>query len=411
LQGSFGDCLAKTVAGTYTATKSLTDSNYIDVTVDVAQAGHYTVYTDTINGYFFRATGTFTTTGANTVRVKGFGNPSLAGTNDFTVFYDSTFCAVSVVVLPTGGSSGGTAVYTLQPNGTSCMTATPAGTFTQGVALTSANKVDIQVNVTNTGTWSITTAAVAGFSFSGSGTFTTTGVQTITLNGSGTPTASGAQSFPITAGTTSCSFTITVQAGSTGGGTTSTDYFPVTQNSYWTYDDGTGGDTLKTIVSGTATVGGKSYQRFITTYESGPPNDTAFYRKDNTTGFYYMAIDTSLFNGLNLKFSQAILDVLFMKNTLTTNATWNADFNATISGLPLTVRFKFTCTNANASVIANGVTYNNVYQITATIQAGSAGMFNDISTPQDSYYAKGVGLIKVSDQFLGDQVIRYWKVF
>lgn len=107
LQGAFGDCLSKAVSGTYTAAKALNDSNYIDVTVDVTEGGKYTVYTDTLNGYFFRASGTFTTTGSNTVRLKGFGSPGTAGTNDFTVFFDSTFCSISVVVLPAGTTGGG----------------------------------------------------------------------------------------------------------------------------------------------------------------------------------------------------------------------------------------------------------------------------------------------------------------
>jgi hypothetical protein len=408
LQDSLGNCLLKTIAGTYTANKALADSNFIEVNVDVTQTGRYTIYTDTINGYFFRGTGVFTKLGTNTVTIKGSGTPGSAGTNDFTVFFDSSLCNVSVTVLPNTGGSSGTAVYTLQGTGSSCMNATPSGTYTQGVVLTSSNKIDIQVNVTTVGTWSITTSAVAGFSFSGSGTFTNTGIQTITLIGSGTPNASGAQTFPVTAGSSSCSFDITVQAGSSGGTTSSTDYFPLTQNSYWTYD-GASGDTLKTTVSGSATLGGKTYQRFVSVYESGPPNDTSYYRKDNTTNFYYTYLDTSYFSGIGLKFNQPGLDVLFLKNSLTTGATWNSDFNASFSGVPVTVRFKFTCANASASVTANGNTFSNVYQVTLVIQLGVGGSFQDLST-QDFYYAKGVGLIKISDPVNGDQVIRNWQV-
>jgi hypothetical protein len=108
LQGNFGDCLAKKIGGIYTATKSLADTNYIDVEVDVTKAGRYTIYTDTINGYFFRATGNFTAVGSNSVRLKGFGTPASAGTNDFIVVFDSSFCNLSVTVLPNGGNTGGT---------------------------------------------------------------------------------------------------------------------------------------------------------------------------------------------------------------------------------------------------------------------------------------------------------------
>jgi hypothetical protein len=108
LQNSAGDCLAKTIAGTYTAGQALSDSNYIDVTVDVTQTGRYTIFTDTVNGYSFKATGNFGSTGTATVRLKGFGTPASAGTNDFIVFYDSSFCSVSVTVAAGGGSGGGT---------------------------------------------------------------------------------------------------------------------------------------------------------------------------------------------------------------------------------------------------------------------------------------------------------------
>lgn len=107
LQDSLGDCLSKTVTGTYTVAKALTDSNFIDVDVNVSQTGRYTVYTDTVNGYYFKATGTFSKTGINTVRLKGTGTPAVSGTDDFFIFYDSTFCDVSVIVLP-AGTTGGT---------------------------------------------------------------------------------------------------------------------------------------------------------------------------------------------------------------------------------------------------------------------------------------------------------------
>ena len=108
LQSATGNCLAKTVNGAYIAGQSLADTNYIDVMVDVSQTGAYNVHTDTVNGYYFKATGKFTTIGTATVRMKGFGTPLSAGTNTFTVYYDSSFCSVDVIVGGSGGSSGGT---------------------------------------------------------------------------------------------------------------------------------------------------------------------------------------------------------------------------------------------------------------------------------------------------------------
>ncbi len=77
LQGDGGDCLPKTVAGTYMAGRAFTDSNFVEVTVNVLIAGPYTIATDTLNGYSFKATGTFAGAGVNTVRLKGNGTPAI----------------------------------------------------------------------------------------------------------------------------------------------------------------------------------------------------------------------------------------------------------------------------------------------------------------------------------------------
>jgi endonuclease G len=77
-------------------------------------------------------------------------------------------------------------------------------------SLTANEFVIVQVNITTPGKYSITTPVVYGMSFSDSGTFTSTGVQNVILKGSGTPTAGGILSFPITAGTSNCSFIVLV---------------------------------------------------------------------------------------------------------------------------------------------------------------------------------------------------------
>ena len=203
-----GDCLPKTVNGAYVAGTSLAaNTNTIVVQVNVTATGSFTVYTDTVNGYYFRATGVFTTIGSNTITLRGNGTPFTSGTNNFVVNYDSTVCDVAVTVLPAG--AGGPAVFTLQNTAGTC-SATVNGSYGMGIALTSSNTVTLSVNVTSIGTYSISTTATNGMTFSAAGTFATTGVQTITLNGTGTPVASGTNTIPVTAGASTCSFTVTV---------------------------------------------------------------------------------------------------------------------------------------------------------------------------------------------------------
>ena len=214
-----GDCLPKTVSGAYVALIALVPAtNTITVDVDVTKAGSYTVASDTVNGYYFRATGTFATPGINTIILKGSGTPLSAGTNNFVISYDSSICDIAVTVLPSG--AGGPAAFTLTGSPGNC-TSTVKGVYTLNTALTSANKVDISVNVATVGTYTISTTATGGMTFSATGTFATTGVQTVTLAGAGTPTTAGNNTIPVTAGASSCSFVVNVVGPAVGtlGGT------------------------------------------------------------------------------------------------------------------------------------------------------------------------------------------------
>ncbi|MBK6990867.1 MAG: hypothetical protein IPH34_03165 [Chitinophagaceae bacterium] len=210
-----GDCLPKTVNGVYEAGKPLVaDSNTISVSVNVVTAGTYIVTTDTVNGYFFRATGIFTTPGVNTIKLRGNGTPFATGTNNFVVTFDSTVCDVQVQVLPAG--AGGPAAFTIQSAGTpaNCSGATSAGTYIIGTPLNATNTVTLSVNVTTIGTYNVSSVATSGMTFSVQGAFLATGVQTLVLTGSGTPTGTpGAVTIPITAGSSTCNFGVTTVAG------------------------------------------------------------------------------------------------------------------------------------------------------------------------------------------------------
>ena len=184
-----GDCLGNVVSGIYKKDTLLNSTNYIDVQVDVTQTGSYLVSTDTINGIYFRATGTFTSIGVDTVRLQGTGKPVAAGTNIFTVTYDSTQCTITIPTVD--GGSGGTSVFTLAGSPNACSGASVQGIYTAGVATTSSNTATIQVDVTTAGTYAISTTAVNGISFTSSGAFSSTGPQSVTLSASGTPLAAG----------------------------------------------------------------------------------------------------------------------------------------------------------------------------------------------------------------------------
>lgn len=210
-----GDCLPKTVNGIYSVgTALIPGTNTITVQVNVTQTGTYVVTTDTVNGYFFRAVGTFTALGPATVVLRGNGTPFAQGTNNFVVSFDGTVCDIQVDVLPAGA---GAATFTLVSGGspTNCASASVQGTYTTNATLVAAtNYVDITVNVSAPGSYTIT-AVGGGMTFTKTGVFSGTGNQTVRLDGSGTaPGTAGAVTVPFTvpAAFSSCNFTVNVTA-------------------------------------------------------------------------------------------------------------------------------------------------------------------------------------------------------
>ncbi len=144
--------------------------------------------------------------------------------------------------VPSGGGPN-PAVFTFSGGTAACTGALTTGTYKVGTATTSGNTVSLNLLVDSVGTYNITTGALNGVTFSGSGTLTGTGLQTVTLTASGTPTTAGDINY--TAGTGGCTFTITVapNSGSSGG------------TAVYTFDGNPGTCTGAILGSGTYTAG------------------------------------------------------------------------------------------------------------------------------------------------------------
>jgi len=208
----YGQCTGFTLNGQYVEGKAVTGANTAVATVTIVSPGTYALTTDTVDGLIFAANGSFATTGTQTVTLFASGTPTATGS--FNYFYingaqningGGAYCSFTVTVTATEGP----AAFTLGSSSGKCSGFSTNGTYTSGTALTSGNTVVTQVDVTSVGTYSITTNSVNGISFSGTGTFSTTGVQSVTLTGTGTPAASGLFSYKATAGSSTCSFTVT----------------------------------------------------------------------------------------------------------------------------------------------------------------------------------------------------------
>jgi hypothetical protein len=386
-----GDCLPKTVAGTYVAGKSLGDTNYIQVDVNVTSAGSYIITTDTVNGYSFKATGTFKDTGIVRVKLIGTGKPSLPNDDLFTVSFDASNCMIQISIQPSADTIGN-AEFTLQGAPDTCVNASVFGGYAKNVILTGGNKVGIGINVTKPGYYTIATNTLNGYHFADTGIITATGLGDINLKATGMPLNTGINVFTVTAGGFSCTFSITVYDAVA---VTNNDYFPLTTNSFWTYDDlYNTGDTIKRTINDSILTNGSLYKIMEEQHKFGSPLHF-LYRKLDSNYYTFGSVDRYT---TSVTYSPEIdKDILFLKEGLATGDIWVSDeyIGPASFGQTIFIRYEFTCDDANAVVTINGKTFANVYKITMRPQIRSATTYpyNITGEKRELYYAKGVGLI------------------
>lgn len=199
-------CTGITVMGNYYTTTSLDQTNTIQLQVNVTTAGTFSVSTNTSNGIQFSAAGAFTSTGLQTITLKGSGTPVATGAFNFNSSA-STVCSFTITVITAPVLMAG---YTLEGAPGNCTNANVKGNYVSMKPLTISNYVDVSVNVISAGAYTLTTDTIDGINFSASGAFTTTGIQTVTLTGSGTPVGPGNLVFTPINGASHCTFDITV---------------------------------------------------------------------------------------------------------------------------------------------------------------------------------------------------------
>ena len=127
---------------------------------------------------------------------------------------------------PNAGTSSGTSVYTYTGTQSNCLTPISSGAYFVNTQVTTANTVELQINVTKIGTYLVTTSTTNGITFSAAGTAVTTGLQTIIFKASGKPLVKG--SFSYSPGYNGCTFSITVSIATVSNNATFT--FPSAPN-------------------------------------------------------------------------------------------------------------------------------------------------------------------------------------
>ena len=149
--------------------------------------------------------------------------------------------SIEMGLLP--GNSG-TAVFNLNGSPGACTAPIINGSYTVGTAMSTANTVSLTVNVTTTGTYTISTSQVNGVYFTTTGVFSVAGIQTIQLTANGTPAAAG--TFTYTPGTAGCAFGITFTT--VGSNTGTAVYTCTSMNATGTYTAGSTLGTSNTLV-------------------------------------------------------------------------------------------------------------------------------------------------------------------
>lgn len=100
------NCANIVVNGTYLKGTALSDSEYIEVSVNVAKKGSYAISTTRKNGIIFSSTGVFSSAGPQTVKLMGSGTPTVNFNFDVTLVTNSKSglvqCSTTIpVLLPT----------------------------------------------------------------------------------------------------------------------------------------------------------------------------------------------------------------------------------------------------------------------------------------------------------------------
>ncbi|MDO5981724.1 fibrinogen-like YCDxxxxGGGW domain-containing protein [Flavivirga spongiicola] len=121
------DCNSINSNGNYTVGVPLTIANTVTIDVLVNSYDTYNITTNTVNGYSFSASGTFSSLGVNTITLTGSGTPLAAQTDTFTIDFTGTSltCNVDITAinylancldyLNAGFTTDG--IYTIDPDG------------------------------------------------------------------------------------------------------------------------------------------------------------------------------------------------------------------------------------------------------------------------------------------------------
>jgi hypothetical protein len=101
--GTFGSatdtCTGAVISGSFKSNTALTGANTVTLTVNVTKPGTYTIASDTLKGISFKGTGSFTTTGVQSVTISAAGIPiDSAAALRIPVKYGASVCTLLIKI-------------------------------------------------------------------------------------------------------------------------------------------------------------------------------------------------------------------------------------------------------------------------------------------------------------------------
>ncbi|MDQ6608263.1 MAG: hypothetical protein M3Y85_00370 [Bacteroidota bacterium] len=99
LGGAPNACTPVNISGKYEKGFAFDSSQYVSVTATVTHGGTYSINSNTVNGMYFKDSGSFTTTGTFVVNLKAYGTPADTGSFVFTVHFNSSVCSFTLHVV------------------------------------------------------------------------------------------------------------------------------------------------------------------------------------------------------------------------------------------------------------------------------------------------------------------------
>jgi hypothetical protein len=108
---SGSNCSDAVASGVFEVSKTLSIDSKLTLTVSVSKTGQWSYSTNSVNGFAFAGSGTFTSTGSQTIILQATGIPVAAGNFNIPLNLNGSSCSAVVTVSPLSSGGIGTSVY------------------------------------------------------------------------------------------------------------------------------------------------------------------------------------------------------------------------------------------------------------------------------------------------------------